>query len=248
LKNDLLELPECSSGSSCTADGRCVTPSGEPADYADIPTTSLHIASGASFMDVDRIDHIDDRFRQALIDMASARRTLRLGSWASATAGIELETDRVFYAGQSLGGIIGAVFVALSDDVDGAVLNVPGAAVVDLFKDSEAFSGQMKALLDRRGLTVDSWEYARLLRDLRWIADTIDPQSVASALGRHRVMIQMDRDDSAIPNYVTERLQRASGVPMKTYPSSLHFDLSIPGIGDGVVDDLADFLAAQLVN
>ncbi len=242
LAGDLLSLAPCPTGATCSADGRCLAKDGTATAYAMIPTTGMPVAGGSALIDVDDIPHVPNRMRQAAIDMAAMRRVLRLADWPSLLGGIELETNRVFYSGQSLGGILGAVYVALTDDVERAVLNVPGADEVDLFNQSTFFKPQMDDFFTREKLEIGSFERERLLSVAHWLIDTVDPQAVAGLLRTRPVYMQMDQGDIIIPNFVTRRLQRATNLPMKTYPSSLHGDLVIPIVGDTMLDELVSYL------
>jgi pimeloyl-ACP methyl ester carboxylesterase len=244
LQGDLLSFPPCGSGATCNVEGKCANASGVAEDYATIPLTDMPVAGGSALIDVEDIPHISDRMEQALIDMKAMRRALRLADWSKVTGGIALETHRVFYTGQSLGGILGAVFVATSDDVARAVLNVPGADLVGLFRESTYFAPQMDAFLEHEKLVEGSYRRERLLAVARWLMDAVDPHSLAQLLGKRAVLLQMDKGDIVIPNRVTERLQRASKLPMKTYPSPMHGDLVMPVIGDAMLGDLVDFLVA----
>lgn len=244
LESDVLTLPVCPSGSTCDAQGRCVTKDGQITELAKIPLTDLPAAGGAALLDVDDIPHSSDRLRQAIIDASAVRRALALADWAKLTGGIELEKHRVFYAGQSLGGILGSVFVASRDDVGGAVLNVPGADIVGLFLESQGFRPQMLEFLEREKLVDGSYAKAQRMNLSSWLIDPADPESVGVPLGKRRATIQMAGRDTVVTNRSTERLRRASGLPMTTYPTASHGDLVIPGSGDAMLDDLVAFLAA----
>lgn len=242
LGGDLLSFPPCPSGATCSADGRCLGANGNDVGYAMLPTTAMPVAGGSALIDVDDIPHVPNRMRQAVIDTAAMRRVLRLANWSLLLGGIELETSRVFYSGQSLGGILGAVYVAIADDVERAVLNVPGADEVDLFNQSTFFKPQMDDFFTREKLELGSFERERLMSVAHWLIDTVDPQAVAGLLKTRPVYMQMDQGDIIIPNFVTKRLQRATNLPMKTYPSPLHGDLVIPGVGDTMLDELVSYL------
>lgn len=240
ISGDLLSFPPCPSGSSCEA-GKCVTPGGEVKELSRIPLTDMIVAGGAALIDVDDIAHISDRMFQAVTDMGTVRRMVKLADWKGLT-GVELETDKIWYSGQSLGGILGAIFVSVSDDVEHAVLNVPGADEVDLFQQSTYFAPQMDAFFQREKLEKGSYERERLINMARWLIDAVDPQALAHLLGQKSAWMQMCKGDIIIPNFVTERLERASKLQMKTYPSPLHGDLVMPILGDDMLDDLAGFL------
>jgi len=242
LKDDLLQMAPCPGGSSCVQ-GKCLTPTGEDKGLARFPVMDLPVAGGAALLDVEDIPHINERFKQALVDLGSLRRSLKSGAWSTQLDGAVLDTDRLYYTGQSLGGIIGAIFVSLHPDVDRAVLNVPGSDMVDLFVDSTMFGPQMEAYFKREQLEEGSYKKERLLNVARWLVDSVDPHSVGHLMAGRSVGMQMDKGDFIIPNHATETLQRVSGLRMKTYPSSLHADLVVPLVGDGMLDDLASYLS-----
>ena len=242
LASNILSFPACPSGATCSSDGRCLDAHGTDAGYAMIPLTNMTVAGGSALIDTNDIAHIPDRMRQAVIDMAAVRRSLRLANWPALLDGTDLATDRIYYAGQSLGGILGAVYVALASDVERAVLNVPGADEVDLFNQSTFFGPQMQDFFDREKLLAGSYDRERMVDVGRWLIDTVDPQALSRQLATRPVYMQMDQGDVVIPNFVTQRLQRATKLPMKTYPSSLHGDLVIPVVGDTMLGDLVSYL------
>jgi len=243
IAGNLIQLPPCPSGSSCSTDGRCLKPDNTDAGYAMIPFTGMTVAGGSALIDVDDIPHVSDRMRQSLIDMAAVRRSLRRADWAALT-GVAIDPSAVYYSGQSLGGILGAVFVALEDDVTRAVLNVPGADEVDLFNQSTFFAPQMQDYFVRQKIADGSYERERMLGVAHWLIDTVDPQSLATLLRPRPAYMQMDQGDIVIPNFVTKRLQRATNLPMKTYPSPLHGDLVVPVVGDTMLSDLVTYLVS----
>ena len=123
----------------------------------------------------------------------------------------------------------------------------------DLFLDSSFFSPQVDAVMLQNELEPGSFESERMLQVATWLLDAVDPLAVAHLYveDERDAMIQIDRinsesGDLIIPNHTTETLQRASGLPMIAYPSILHADLIVPGLGDAMLVDLADFLAGDL--
>ncbi len=251
--DDLVYLPPCASGSraTCAPTGECLGPDGQPEDFNRFPVVDLLPASGAAFLDVHDLPHIPDHFRQALVDLGALRHSLQTDDWAS-VLGQPLQRDRFAYLGQSLGGILGSVYVISDPFVSRAVLNVPGANVVDLFVDSTFFGPQMEAFYDDLGLVEGTWEHRRLLDVARWLMDSVDPHTVAHRYRTAPVeaLIQIAKIDErtgdfVIPNHTTELLAARSGLEMVAYPSVLHGDLVIPLIGDEMLEDAADFLAAE---
>jgi len=244
---ELTSLPPCRRGFECRDNGQCVDDNGSSDNgLARWPVISMPVASGAAFLEVDKISNTADHFRQALVDVGALSRSLRQGDWKS-KVGVEFATDKLYYAGQSLGGVIGGTFVSLAPEIERAVLNVPGADTVDMFLDSPFFGPQVDAFFTREDVEKGSFEAERFLDVARWIVDSVDPQSVASTLNRGReVMLQMATLDFIIPNDYTETLQNISGAPREDYLGE-HGFLAIPiepAYLPGV-RDLARFIAGE---
>ena len=255
LTESLLYFPPCASGSdaTCGPNGECLDANGQPEPFASFPIMDMYPVAGAAFLDVHDIPHIPDHFRQAVSDLGGLRRSLQTEDWAS-VFGHPIDTTSFHYAGQSLGAIIGSVYVAMDPAIDRAVLNVPGSNMVDLFRDSTFFGPQVDALLGDLEVEGGTFEETRLMAIASWLVDAVDPHSVAHKYrddGR-TALIQMDKiadglGDMVIPNHTTESLQRASGLPIVAYPSVLHGDLVIPAVGNPMLNDLVDFIDDGIV-
>ncbi|MEN0067416.1 MAG: hypothetical protein AAGA48_35120 [Myxococcota bacterium] len=250
LNDDLIQWPPCPSGAdgTCASDGRCLDPKGRPEPFSALPLVDLQPASGAAFLDTDDLPHIPDHFRQALVDLGALRRSLQRADWEAAL-GQRIETDRFRYLGQSLGGILGVVYVASDPTVSRAVFNVTGGGLVDVFEQSTFFAPQLEAYLNRIDVAPGTWEHEQLIHVAHWLIDTVDPLVVAPNYADLPVagLIQIDRIDDGvgdfvIPNATSDVLQRATGLPMSEYPSVLHGDLAIPVVGDAMLAEAADFL------
>ena len=247
---DLIWLPPCVSGddASCGPRGACLDARGRPEPFTTFPVIDLRSASGAAFLDTADIPHIPDHFRQALTDLSTLVHSLRTADWER-TLDQRIDPDQIYYAGQSLGSIIGTVWVATREDVPRAVFNVPGSNLVDLFMESTYFRPQMDQLFVDLDIPQGSFEHARLLQVASWLVDSVDPHSVARLYADKSFpgLIQMDKIDAntgdlIIPNFTTENLQRVSGLPIEVYPSALHADLLVPVLGDAMLRDMAAHL------
>ncbi|WP_157069701.1 hypothetical protein [Sandaracinus amylolyticus] len=249
LDDDILRFPPCASGSdaTCSTDGRCLTSSGEPDEFNQFPLVAVQMASGAAFLDTHDLPYINDHFRQALVDLSSLLRSIQTADWEGAT-GVRLDPERIHYVGQSLGAIIGSVWVSVTPEIDRAVLNVPGSDMVDLFVESTYFSPQIDEYFTSIDVPRPSFEEERLLDVARWLIDSVDPHSVAHLYAQEdrQVLIQMSRGDIIIPNRTTEVLQRVSGRPLRSYPTPLHADLIIPALGDAMLRDMGAFLSGEI--
>jgi len=244
---ELTEIDDpCLDGYKCAEDGRCVDAANQGNGLREWPVIGMYMASGAAFIEIEHIANTRDHFRQTLIDLSALSRSLRTGDWES-VIGAPLETDKLFYLGQSLGGIIGATFVALSPEIDRAVLNVPGADTVDLFDQSPFFGSHVEAFFTREGVDRDSFEGRRFMNVARWFMDATDPASFADhLLDNRQVLLQMALLDFIIPNDFTKALENLSGAPRRDYLAE-HAFIAIPVEPEylrGVID-LASFINGE---
>ena len=219
-------LNPCESGTTCNKEGRCVDPSGNGNHLAKFPIIDLPVASGAVFNEVDHIASSKDHFQQALVDLGSLDRSLRTGAWQP-LLGRAVDTTRIFYTGQSLGGIMGGVFLGTSPDISRAVLNVPGADLIRMFDQSTFFNPQMDGLFTRERVDRESFEGKRLLAVAGWVMDAVDPQHLGSSIGARDVLIQMALLDFIIPNDSTKELEAVTGAQRRDYVAE-HGFIALP--------------------
>ncbi len=238
-------LPPCQAGSTCNEFGRCVDANGQGNNLAMWPVLNYPVASGAAFIEIDHIANTKDHFLQALVDFSELKRSLQSADWGGLS--VTLDGSKLSYAGQSLGGILGGAFLPYAPEVQRAVLNVPGADVVDLYKNSPSFGSQVTGFFTRQMIDPTSWQAARFLNLGRMMQDAVDPQSTAYLLQGRKVFIQMATLDAIIPNPNTEILQTLSGAPRRDYVAEHGFIVipvepeCIPGQAD-----LGDFLDGSL--
>ncbi|HEX5061281.1 MAG TPA: hypothetical protein VFV99_18065 [Kofleriaceae bacterium] len=243
----LTSLEPCQSGTTCNDEGRCVDANGNGNKLATFGVLDMPVASGAMFLEIEHIANTKDHFQQALVDLGALDRVLRLGNWQS-VIGRPIDTSKIFYAGQSLGGIMGAVFLGTDPDIKRAVLNVPGADLVPMFDDSTFFSAQLDAFFTRQKVTRESFEGHRFVMVAKWFMDKVDPLHYGEKITENRaVLLQMATLDMIIPNNNTKELEAVTHAPRRDYIAE-HAFLTIPiepeylrGTGD-----LANFLSGEL--
>ncbi|MCE9576453.1 MAG: alpha/beta hydrolase [Deltaproteobacteria bacterium] len=242
----------CSDNGTCTDDGRCVNAAGDDVPFATWPVIPMPMASGAAFLEIEKIANTRDHFVQAEIDLSALLRSLRGADWTEVfTRPVDL--TKIYYAGQSLGGILGATFVGTHPEIARAVLNVPGADTVDMFRESPFFSGQVAAFFTREGVDKDSFDGRRFMNVARWFMDCADPASFARTLlhppgvPARGVLIQMATLDAIIPNSSTKKLESLSGAPRRDYLAE-HAFLVIPIEPEFLrgTSDLANYLSGEL--
>lgn len=223
---DLVSLPPCALGTTCSPDGRCLDAGGQGNALAQWPVLNYPVASGAAFLEIEHIANTKDHFAQAVIELSGLIRSLEKGQWQT-VLGAPVDPTRVYYAGQSLGGILGATLLATQPTVRRAVLNVPGADLVDMFGDSTWFGPQVDGFFTRQDIAAGSYEAERFLDVARWIVDAVDPQNVGRSTGDRALMLQMATLDFIIPNDYTRTLERVTGAPRRDYTAE-HAFLVIP--------------------
>jgi dienelactone hydrolase len=223
---ELVSMDPCQPGTTCNDEGRCVDATGQGNKLAMFPVINMPVASGAVFQEVDHIAATKDHFLQALVDLGALDRSLRTGDW-EAVIGRPVDTTRITYAGQSLGGIMGAIFLGTDPDVQRAVLNVPGADLVELFDESVFFGPQMDAFFQRQGVTRDSFEGERMANVARWFMDAVDPMHLGEVTGARALLLQMATLDFIIPNTATKVLEEVTGAPRRDYVAE-HGFLALP--------------------
>lgn len=249
---DLICPNPCESNTMCAPDGRCVDNAGQGNHLSRWPLISFPQASGGAFLEVKNMIGTREHFKQSVTDLSALARSLRSGAWQAAI-GHPID-PQLSYVGQSLGGIMGSLFAATHPEVSRVVLNVPGADLIELFRESTVFRSHMDAFLAREMITPGTPDHELVLNTARWIMDPVDPQNFADYLLRKNIetgaplsrtmLIQMATLDLIIPNANTLLLERLSGVPREDYIAE-HAFIVIPvepAYLRGVLD-LSDVLA-----
>jgi len=242
----LTSLEPCEAGSTCNDYGKCVDANGNGNHLATWGVLSMPVASGAMFLEIEHIANTKDHFQQALIDLGALDRSLRLGNWQAAI-GRPIDTTKIMYAGQSLGGIMGAVFLGTNPDIQRAVLNVPGANLVPMFDNSQFFHAQLDAFFTRQHVLRDSFEGRRFVTVAKWFMDRVDPMHYGDVIGNRALMLQMATLDMIIPNDNTKVLEAVTKAPRRDYVAE-HAFLTIPIEPEYLpgTHDLANFLSGEL--
>lgn len=91
-----------------------------------------------------------DCLRQTALDLSQLVHTIETGMDLSGDGIPDLDPNRIYYGGQSLGGIYGTIFSALEPKVRASVLNVGGGTIVDIVRWSNSYHGLAAAELANR--------------------------------------------------------------------------------------------------
>ena len=75
---------------------------------------------------------VRDCLRQTVVDLLQLENLIRSGIRIEPTSGLKLDPSRIYYGGDSFGGIYGTAFMAVDRNVTAGVLNVGGGSVLDI--------------------------------------------------------------------------------------------------------------------
>jgi len=199
-------------------------PTSEMPGRALIPTVLEFFAIDQDAVETDAVDALvlRDHFRQSTYDKLQLTRVIEAGLDADGDATVDLDTSRLAYIGASLGGIMGAELLALTDAYPAAILAVPGSNVISVISASPLFSSLLE-LLAPAGTTPG--DIQRFYPIVQTIVDRADGGSYAPYVLRDRlvgdgsapppsVVLGVALDDDTVPNVASWSLARALDIPI----------------------------------
>jgi hypothetical protein len=181
-----------------------------------------------------------DGLRQTVFDLVELTHMLQSGVDVDGNGAADLSTSRIYYAGQSFGGIYGVELLGLESAIHAGVPNVPGGPIVEIARLSPAFRPLVGIALITRSPslynaapnpTLTSFNENMPLRNLPLVVDTvpgataiqdyIDDSEWAQQSGNPEgwaplitapVIIQFARGDQTVPNPTATRVIRAGNL------------------------------------
>jgi dienelactone hydrolase len=217
----------CAAARSGRGEGRCLDtdPTGdndqcEGGTFRKNADGSVTI-SGWNMLDLQNFFVTRDNFRHQVLDLAQVVRVLQgpgLDEQLVAAGGSPVDGTHLDYVGQSLGGMLGTLYTAVSPDVRRAVLNVPGGRlpqVLDEATDANfvAMRTGLYANLATMGMPQGSPAFDTFIRTAQWILDPGDPINAAwhvtngpNVPAERRALVQYITGDKIIPNSTTRAL------------------------------------------
>ncbi|HEY6353828.1 MAG TPA: hypothetical protein VIY30_05015, partial [Burkholderiaceae bacterium] len=93
-----------------------------------------------------------DGLRQTVVDLMQLVRQIETGIDVDGDGSVDLDAKRIYYAGQSFGGIYGTIVMGVEPDLKAGVLNVPGGSITEIARLSPFFRPLTALALLPRGL------------------------------------------------------------------------------------------------
>jgi hypothetical protein len=182
-----------------------------------------------------------DGLRQTTIDLMQLVKVLEGGVDVNGDGGPDLSTSRIYYAGQSFGGIYGVQLLGLEPDIRAGVPNVPGGPIIEIARLSPSFRPLVGISLLFRSPPLynnpapdpflTNFNENMPLRNLPAVVDTVPGASAIQTLIDNTawaqqaanpaayapfitqpVIIQFARGDKTVPNPTTSAILRAGGL------------------------------------
>ena len=164
-----------------------------------------------------------DIFRQTIADQMALVRALEATADLDGDGKADFDASSIRYLGYSLGGLLGAPFIAVEDDVRTSTLIAAGGRLAFLGQNPAVRAIYTGDLANRVGLTVDSPEFEVFLRRILELGqqayDSVDPLDFARYWnaepfsGRaRRVLLQEGIGDQWVSNESTDELALAGGL------------------------------------
>lgn len=191
-----------------------------------------------------------DNIRQTVVDHHSLVSALKICN-GTPCGDFKPDAARLFYVGQSLGGIMGGMHAATIADIRASVLNVPAVGWADILENTQnpnikcpLVDGLIDAgiLMGEKsnppvnpttGLCIgEEWKaqpgYRQFAAIGRWVLDAADPANFTRKLATRKFLIQEVDGDQVVPNIATARegllvgeLMPGTAAPGATAPPAL---------------------------
>jgi hypothetical protein len=93
-----------------------------------------------------------DGLRQTVVDLMQLVRQIESGIDVDGDGSTDLDAQRIYYGGQSFGGIYGSIVMGVEPNLKAGVLNVPGGSITEIARLSPSFRPLSALSLQPRGL------------------------------------------------------------------------------------------------
>ncbi|MFO1495230.1 MAG: Ig-like domain-containing protein [Lysobacterales bacterium] len=164
-------------------------------------------STGAHFINLSSLLTSRDNIRQAETDLSVLAVSIPTMDFDNNQVP-EFDGSRIAFVGQSLGSIVGTVFLTLEPTVSVATLSVPGGGIANLLNGSPTFGPRIRAgIAAARGITTTDPSFPGLLAQFLLITQTVidsgDPINYARLAGSERILLhEVVGGGSVLPDQV----------------------------------------------
>jgi dienelactone hydrolase len=206
---------------------------------------TIDSTEGVNAIGADSLIGNRDGLRQTTIDLMQLVKVLKAGIDANSDGTPDLSTSRIYYAGQSFGGIYGVQLLGLEPDIRAGVPNVPGGPIIEIARLSPSFRPLVGIALFFRSpslynnpapdpfltnfnenmplrnlpIETDTVPGAAAIQTLidntEWAQQSANPAAYAPFITAP-VIIQFARGDKTVPNPTASAIIRAGNLQSRT--------------------------------
>ncbi|MGH8174346.1 MAG: hypothetical protein ACREPX_14500, partial [Rhodanobacteraceae bacterium] len=162
--------------------------------------------SGTWFINLQSLLTSRDNLRQGAADLLELAHTIPSMHYST---GNDFDGSRIALVGQSLGSIVGTVFLQVNPTVNVALLSVPGGGIARLLDGSPTFGPRIRAGLEAAGVIPGTPTYDAFMVAAQTVVDSGDPINYAIATAVEKRMLMQEvigggdiPPDQVIPNTV----------------------------------------------
>jgi len=147
----------------------------------------------------------------------------------------EIDPEKIGYAGGSMGGILGAIFIGVEPRIKAAALIVAGGNMSLMVQESQHFTmPAIKEFLQRENMSYD---------ELQELLDPIDPINFIGNFSPRPVVFHLGKYDTVVPAEAGRQLFEMAGEPKQIYWYDTGHDVPF----DLVLARILDFMDRNLL-
>ena len=155
--------------------------------------------SGTHFINLASLIVSRDNLRQAVADLIHLTRSV--GSLDYDGGGADIDSDRIYFVGHSLGGIVGTALLGVNTEIKAATLANPGGGIAKLLDASFSFGPRIAAGLAGNAVFEGTDTYETFQRFAQHLTDPGDPINYAvAARTNHPIHLIEVIGDTVVPN------------------------------------------------
>ncbi len=146
--------------------------------------------SGAHFINLGSLLTSRDNIRQSVLDLVQLAKAIPNSSYDGDST-VDFDGSRISFVGQSLGSIVGTIFLAVEPSVNTGVLSVPGGGIARLLDGSATFGPRIRAGLAASGVTAGTPTFDSFMGAAQTVIDSADPVNYTFASTTDRLLAHL---------------------------------------------------------